>query len=329
MSDEIDLRQFGGVRGVQAGGDPRDPAAAVWNFGIMGMPGIDGPSVAGAAPDLYDVAPNVRGRWDGKTTICAHDAARKVLGKTLPAQMQPRGTCGGRTAKRALDHLQTVLIGAGRRAKFRASSHAWPYFLARREGGMLGSGDGVPGGYIPPVMAKYGNLFAEEAGDTGDYGPGSDDLAVRWGGRSGAPAEMFAKAEDNKVGADLVRVRTFQEMADGFAAGGVGLVSSLRGFTMQRDANGMCRPQGQWAHYMAVSGVGVLKSGQAFAAIDQSWGSNTPSGPLLEDGRFPDYTFGADRDTVERDMIRGGELHMIFGFQLWDESQLIDWRDVV
>jgi hypothetical protein len=58
------------------------------------------------------------------------------------------------------------------------------------------------------------------------------------------------------------------------------------------------------------------------------WGRDTPGGPMVEGGRWPDYTFAADKDVVERDMIKGGSFHLIFGFQLWDETQVIDWRKV-
>lgn len=325
----VDFREFGGVMAVQAGGDPNDPDAVTWNFGVMGQPGLDGPIIESNAPFLYDVAPHIQGRWDGKTSICCHDAGRKVLGQPLPAQLQPRGTCGGRTGKRAGEHLQTLLIAAGRQAKFHKVSHAWLYALARREYGMLGGGDGVPDGSIPPVMAKYGLLHAEESGDLNDYGSGSDDLAAKWGGRGGPPTAMFKVAEDNKVEANLVRVRSFQELADGYAAGGVGLVSSNRGFTMERDSLGRCAAKGSWSHYMTGSGI-VMLGGRPYPTIDQSWGRNVPSGPTIEGGRWPDYTFAADMDVVVRDMINGGSFHLIFGFQLWDETQVIDvnWLDI-
>lgn len=330
---DIDYRTVGGVLFVRDGGDRNNPDDVIWNFGVMGRPGIQGPCVADNAPNLYDVAPHIQGAWDGKSSVCCHDAARKVLGKPMPPQHQPRGTCGGRTGKMAGQLMQCVLIAAGRVATYHPVSHAWLYYLARREYGMLGSGDGVPDGSIPPVMAKYGLLHAEEAGDTRDYGDGSDDLAARWGGRSGAPREMFDLAEDNKVSATLVKVRSLQELCDGYAAGGVGLVSSMRGFAMTRDADGYCAARGSWAHYMTGSGFTVANDSRDIyekvrPVKDQSWGRNTPSGPQVEEGRWPDFSFATDGRVVERDMIRNGSFHLIFGFELWDESKVINWRDI-
>lgn len=324
MPDEFDMRSVGGVLYVRDGGDANNPADQHWNFGVMGQPGIEGPIIADSAPNFYDVAPNAQGRWDGKTSICCHDAARKVLGSLIPAQMQPKGTCGSRTGKQALRILQGILINAGHHAKFHNVSHAWIYGIARKEYGMLGSGDGVPDGSIPPVLAKYGALTIEEANDTNDYGPGSDDLAAKWGGRNGPPQELFKLAADNEVETTLVKARSFQELADGYAIGGVGLVSSNRGFSMTRDANGFCRAQGSWSHYMTGSGIAVIKD-RGCPTIDQSWGRNTPGGPTIEDGRWPDYSFAADPDVVERDMIKDGSFHLIFGFALWDESKWTDW----
>lgn len=322
-----DFRDFGGILFVRAGGDPNNADDQLWNFGLMGRPGIDGPLIGDSAPCLYDIAPHIQGAWDGKSSVCVHDAARKVLGKPLDAQMQPRGTCGGRTGKRAGEHIQTILMAAGRQAKFHKVSHAWLYAMARREYGMLGSGDGVPDGSIPAIMAKYGLVHAEESGDLNDYGTGSDDLAAKWGGRNGPPSAMFTLAEDNKVAANVVKVRTIQELMDGYAAGGVGLVSSMRGFSMTRDSRGICAAQGQWAHYMTGSG-GWWDGGRIWPTIDQSWGRNTPGGTMVEDGRWPDYDFAADKDVVQRDMISGGSFHMIFGFDLWDETKVINWRDI-
>lgn len=335
--ENADLTQFGGKLVVPYGAKPKDiaPEERQYNFGVRGRPGLGSPDdiVHDSMPTLYSVAPRMEGAWDGKSMICCHEAARKVLGKDLPAQMQPRGTCGGRTAKRAGQLLQCVMIALGGRiAKFRDVSHAWPYAIARAEYGMTGSGendDGVAEGSIPPVLAKYGFLTAEEAKDTNYYGAGSDDQAVRLGARrSNIPQEFWTNASDNRVEANLVKVRTFQEYMDGIVSGGVGLVASARGFTMTRDKYGVCAPRGTWYHYMTLSGGGVAKNGQRVAAIDQSWGSNTPGGPTIEDGRWPDYSFLGDADVVERDMIRAGAVHVIFGFPLWDEEVKINWRKI-
>jgi hypothetical protein len=326
----MDFTQFGGVPAPAPASYLMTGRPDGWNFGVVGKPGLMyGAPVPSTAPFLYDVAPHLMGRWDGKTTICPHDAARKVLGKDMPAQMQPRGTCGGRAAKMGLQLLQTLLIANGRRAKYHPVSHAFPYAVAREEGGILGPEDGVLDGSIPPVMAK-GNVTMAEAGETGDYGAGSDDLAAKWG-RTGAPAAVKALAADNPIGADFARVRTFQEYADGCAAGGIGVVSDDDGYTMTRDKDGVCkRVREPWYHYHLFDGLAVLPSGRVVVPYDQSWGANVPAGPKLMDGRWPDYCFGVDRADAE-ETLRNNTVHLIFGFQLWDESAVPDvsWADMM
>jgi hypothetical protein len=300
-----------------------DAANVAWNFGVA-APLMGSDTARDAAPTLYDRFPNLQGKWDGKTTINHHAAAREVLGKDLEPHLQPRGTCGGRAGSRGLELLQLILIASGKRAKFSPVSHAWLYFLARRDFNMLGGGDGVPDGAIPVVMEKYGCLTRTEANDPEQAGPRSDDVAVKWGG-GGLKGEelqrLIKEASDNVVSA-RVRVRSAQELADGIASGGIGICSDAQGFTMTRDNDGFCRPSGTWYHYHVRSGVRVTSSGRKGFDYNQSWGKNTPSGPLL-DG-CPDNCFGVDWDVQDR-LCRSGSVDVVLGFDLWDlESGKVD-----
>jgi len=308
----FDFSVCGGVRTVAAGGDPDDPKDVAWNFGLAAA----GQPVA-QLPSLYAAFPNVRGRWDGKTSVNHHNAVRKVLGKNIEAQYQSTGTCGGRAGSRSSEIAQCIAIAAGQRAKFKYVSHAWPYYLARREYGMLGRGDGVAEGSIPPAMAKYGLLNREESGDLKQNGDGNDDVAAAWGGGRLAAAkvrEFEQLASDNLV-VISAKVGSAEEMADGIAAGGVGIVADSRGYSMTRDADGFCRPSGTWYHYHVRSGVRVTGRGRKGFDYNQSWGQNTPSGPLL-DG-CPDNCFGVDWD-VDDANYKSGAAHVLFGISLWD-----------
>lgn len=319
MSDAFDFASVGGIPFVQTGCDPGDPANIAWNFGVL-LPTDASRADAAARPYLYDRFPNLRGAWDGKAQVNHHEAVRKVLGSDLRAQMQPRGTCGGRAGSRGLELLQCVLMASGKRAKFHYVSHAWLYYLARKKYGMLRGGDGVAGGSIPEVMGEGGCLNREESGDANPYGPGSDDLAVAWGGGrlSAADAEKFSRlAADNLVTAK-VRVRSAQELADGIAAGGVGVGSDNQGFTMTRDADGFCRPSGSWSHYQVRSGVRVTPGGRKGFDYNQSWGDNVPDGPLLPG--CPNNCFGVEWDVQDR-LCKNDEWDVLFGFDLWDLEQ--------
>lgn len=323
MSHAYDFSRCGGVQAVRAGGDPNDPADAAWNFGVQLDWVVESP-----APAFYDLAPNMQGRWDGKTPVNHHEAARKVLGKDLPPHLQPRGTCGGRAGSRGAEHVQCVMIAAGKRAKFNFVSHAWLYYLARREYGMLRGGDGVPDGAVPPAMAKYGLLTRDESGDLSMAGDGSDDLAVAWGGGrlSAAKAAEFEHLAGDNIVQISAKVRSAAEAADAIASGGVLVCSDAQGYSMTRDGEGFCAPSGTWYHYHVRSGIVVTPRGRKGFAYDQSWGRNTPSGSLLPG--YPDNCFGVDWDVQDR-LCRSGSVHALFGFPLWDLEKGVDLDWVV
>lgn len=297
-----------------AAGDPVN-AVAAYNFGVQPDLALKGTRRMEAT--LHQRFPALGGKWDGKTTVNHHDAVRKVLGKDIQAHNQPTGTCGGRAGSRGAEILQTVMIATGKRAKFRYVSHAWLYYLARKKYDMLGRGDGVAGGSIPEVMETGGLLHREEAGDPEMAGRSSDNVAGAWGaGRmsSNDATRLAELAKDNLITA-RVRVSSAQELADGIASGGVGIGSDGRGFTMTRDSEGVCQPQGTWYHYQVRSGVSVTPRGRKIFHYNQSWGDTTPSGPLLPG--CPGNCFGVEWD-VQEEVIRNGEWDVAFAFDLWD-----------
>jgi hypothetical protein len=323
MSDTFDFASVGGVAYIQSGADPLDPNSILWNFGVAN-PGVEVAQSVNA-PSLYEMFPKLRGKWDGTSTVNHHAAVRRVLGKFLPAHQQPKGTCGGRSFSRTLELLQCVLIAAGKRAKYHDVSHAWGYFLARREHNMLGGGDGVADGSIPPMMAKYGALTREEAGDSLWAGPRSDDLAAAWGGGRlrGDELERLTKLASDNIATVSAKVRSAAELADGIAAGGVASCSDMQGYSMTRDRDGFCKPQGQWAHYHVRSGV--IGGGRRGFVYDQSWGDTTPEGPELPG--CPGNCFGVDWDVQDR-LCKNGSVHVVFGFDPWDlenDNLTIDW----
>jgi hypothetical protein len=316
----VELDEFfkgvGGVQTVRSGGDPNDPGDVAWNFGVAPATPVATAAHDGV-PFLYDRFPSLQGKWDGKSIVNHHEAVRKVLGADIKAHQQPRGTCGSRAGSRGAEILQCIMIVAGLRAKFKYVSHAWIYYLARREYQMLGGGDGVASGSVPPVLEKHGLLTRDEASDPLMAGSGSDDLAVKWGaGRiTAAEREKFTKeASDNLITA-RVRVRSAQELADGIASGGVGVCSDAQGYSMARDNEGFCRPSGTWYHYHVRSGIHVSPRGRKGFVYDQSWGDGTPDGPLVPG--CPGNCFGVDYD-VQDQLCRSGDVDVIFGMNLWD-----------
>ncbi len=324
------LRASGGVPSNVMGADPNDPGGLHWNFGVKPMTD-EVSNIVTAAPSFHARFPALEGAWDGKTTINHHDVARKVLGQDMPIQMQPRGTCGSRAGKQSLRFLQCLLIASGKLAKYKDPSHAWIYYAARKMFGMDNgnpsndNNDGVASGSVPEALAKMGACTAEEANDTNDYGDGSDDLAVSLGcGRQrDISQKLEALAKDNLVTA-WTPIKSAKEGADAIAAKGIIIGSDDQGFSMTRDNEGFCRPQGTWMHYHVRSSVVNTSRGRKGFAYNQSWGKNNPQGPLL-DGH-PSNCFGVDWD-VQDQLFRSGDYAALFGFDLWDleSGAVLSW----
>lgn len=317
-----DLTQFGGrpVGSLQAFTAGAPPA---WNFGVTPMPAeVD--QLIRATPTLHQKFPAMVGKWDGTSTINHYEAAKTVLGTDAEKliQWQPRGTCGGRAGSAAIDFVQCILIASGKRARFKHASHAFLYWQARKKYRMdRGSpsdegNDGVAGGSIPEILTSVGVDTRDETGDLNWYGPGSDDLACQWGAGKIEPSlarQLEQYATDNVV-TEWAPVRSAQELADGIAAGGIGIGSDMQGFTMTRDAAGFCRPQGQWAHYQIRVSVGVWGGRKGFGYW-QSWGKDTPQGTLLPG--HPGNCFGVEFAAQDR-IVKSGEWAVVFGVPLWE-----------
>lgn len=310
------------------------PEDIAWNFGMKPQP-VQAQFSIQSTPTLHQRFPNLMGKWDGKTGVNHWDAVLKnYSGDWAKAEelihYQPRGTCGGRAGSFGMDLLQHILIASGKRFKFHRVSHAAVYYMARKLYGWIGGGnwqndndDGVAGGSVPRAMAEMGVSHREESTDEKWYGEGSDDLACQLvaGLRTDLAKKILELASDNLVTA-WATAKSAQELADGIAAGGVGIGSDMQGYTMTRDADGYCSPRGQWAHYHVRSGVGVNARGRKGFDYTQSWGKTTPDGPKLP-GR-PGNVFGVDWDVQDR-LCRNGEWAVVFGFDIWDlEADKID-----
>ncbi len=107
------------------------------------------------------------------------------------------------------------------------------------------------------------------------------------------PATVRAKAGQHKV-RSVALVSTYEELEDALANGYPVPVCSNQGFTLRRDEDGFCSPQGTWGHCMLI--VGVRAGDRPGACIFQSWGPEMPTGPLALDQ--PPNSFWADRDVV-------------------------------
>lgn len=332
MSDAL-LKSVGGRKQVLMGSDPNDPTNVTWNFGVA--PKTEAVrTMLEKKTSFYERFPKLVGKWDGKTTVNHWDSINKVLGDkaTDLIQMQPRGTCGGRAGSFTMDALQCILIAAGKNAKFHRVSHAAVYYVARKLYNMLSgswtddNNDGVASGSVPKALEQMGIVQREEDTDANWYGNGSDDLACKLGcGLLPDIASTIIKDGADTLLTSWQPVKSAQELADGIAAGGIGLGSDGQGFTMNRDKDGFCRAMGTWQHYQVRTSVGVFNGRKGFG-YNQSWGKETPTGPLLVG--HPGNCFGVDFDVQDR-IIKSGDWSVAFAFPLWDledDKVNVNWK---
>jgi hypothetical protein len=245
-------------------------------------------------PLFAEAAPEIEGSGENKTTLL-YKAWKDVIGHYFPYPAQQIGCCVGRGFSEGVDLLECVEIAVGKEAEvFTPTSHEAVYGMARVDvGGQRGSyEDGAVGAWAAKAVTLIGTVAQDVVG------PYSDRLARLWGA-AGVPDAVRQQAAQHKVKTSSL-VRTYAELEDALANGYPVTVCSDQGFTLQRDAQGFCRPEGQWMHCMLFAGVRTDRPG---ALIIQSWGMNVPSGPLDLDQ--PPNSFFADREVVEHMLSMG------------------------
>ena len=159
--------------------------------------------------------------------------------------------------------------------------------------------------YREPVLGhdltKYDKSRAKNWGNYGNGGQGDggklDDEAKRH------PAKYVAL------------VRTWTEASAAIESGFPVVVCSMQGFNSLRDADGFCRPSGQWAHCMTFIAVRYDKPGLLCL---NSWGPTYVGGPRWPDD-MPDGSFWVDKATADR-MLSAGDSFAVgsidgFGFR--------------
>lgn len=264
------------------------------------------PEETAKAPLVAQMAPHLMSEenaWDGKSDICLWDACIKVTGANLSAHKQTIGDCVSHGHGSGMDYLQCVQIALGKvNGSFVLDQDNCYteaiYGQMRKRAGQLSNQDGASG--IWAVESLVADGYPTRKGRVYN---GSD--AKKWGAR-GTPETLISEGKDRRLAAYVKITDTKQAMNllnNGYPIS----VCSNQGFSMSRDANGVCQAQGNWGHCMCIIG-GFLVSGQLIFVIMQSWGQNVPSGPTIK--RMPDNSFGANENVVAR-MFRAGDSYAL------------------
>jgi intein/homing endonuclease len=196
--------------------------------------------------DVYAAAPHLEGYGENKRGE-VYLSYKKLFGKHMPAQSQPRGTCVSRGWSRVMDYLQCVKILNGDNWKFNFVSHSYVYGTSRMIGNWLSYEDGSVGAWAAEAAVKFGQCTRDEVGDPLKN---DDSIAVEWGAK-GVPQKYRDLGSDNLAKA-FTAVKNAEQARDVLTANFPIAVCSNQGFTMTRDNKGRCTPSGTWNHcYLA------------------------------------------------------------------------------
>jgi hypothetical protein len=199
--------------------------------------------------------------------------------------------------------LATAIVG-GQKFEWKSVSVEAIYALSRVEvGGGRISGDGSVGAWAAKAVKDYGVVSMEKHG-AHDLTTFSPARARDWG-RRGCPDDLEPEAKRHPIKGTAL-VASWADVKRSIQQGYPVAVCSDQGFRMERDATGRARPQGSWAHCMAIVGVRAAKDGRTEGGfILNSWGDQAHTGPVWP-ADAPVAGFWADAAVIDR-MVRQGD----------------------
>jgi len=212
-----------------------------------------------------------------------------------------------------------IVIAKGSKDEFKHIVEEVTYGGSRVEvGGGRIRGDGSVGAWAAQFVQKWGIVERKVYGqyDLTTY----NTATCRKFGQSGVPPEIEQIARERPV-KDITLVKTWDSAKKALASGYGIAICSGQGFSMQRDANGICRPSGSWAHCMALDGYTKI-NGKEYGHIVNSWGPDAHTGPVGP-GDPPPCGFYADSATITR-MLSEGDSWAFSAVSGWPKREL-DW----
>lgn len=258
------------------------------------------------------------------SSVFLWQAYTQLMARPPPCKNQnPIGSCVSFGTNTAIERTMAVEITVLKHPwQFKHLAEEVTYAGSRVEigGGRIG-GDGSVGAWAAKFVNQWGVVPREQVGnhDLSKYDPSR----CRAWGRSGVPNDIEPLAREHPV-QDVTQVKTWAEakraMANGF---GIAICSN-QGFSMKRDANGVCRPSGSWAHCMALDGYYIDSAGVEYGHIENSWGENAHTGPVGW-GNPTSAGFWCESKTIER-MLKQGDswaFSAVKGFPR--RKNVIDW----
>ena len=260
--------------------DPEDVAKLM---GELPMP------VFGAA------AYNLEGDGQGKMSL-PFKSLLKFDPAFGPIEKQTTGDCVSHSTRNAIDITRAVEIDVkGEKEEFRARGATEAIYQSRGHRGQ-GMSCSQAARY---VNEKGGLLITKDYGDV-DLSKYNSSL----GANLKIPQNIYVTEAHKHPIKTISNVRTVEEARDALANGYCLSVCSMYGFSSRRDANGIAKRSGQWAHAMAWIACDDTRErlNETLFLVQNSWGMWN-SGPKACDQ--PDGSFWI-REKDARGMLSGG-----------------------
>jgi len=260
-------------------------------------------------PVFNDVWQPIKDTGKGKVALL-YKIIQEVAGG-FPMRKQTIGDCVSQGAAYAVDAIKAVDIFLHKQFEEWVAETATEDIYAGSRvqiGGGKINGDGSIGAWAADYITKFGALARQKYGDI-DLSTYDGNKARSWG-RSGVPKDLIPIAKQHPVQV-VSRVDTYEQARDLIANGYSITIASMQGFNNRRDAEGFCRPEGQWAHQMSILAVddeykrpGVL--------VQNSWGVWN-GGPKRHDQ--PDGSFWVDAEVIEKRIFSQGDSWAFSGYE--------------
>jgi hypothetical protein len=262
------------------------------------------PALSATAPRLFG-----RSQPESRSPLLLYKAWYDVLGNEPSYHAQQIGDCVSFGHGHATDLLQCVEIAlealtpgeasppdpGQAAAEYREIDTEFIYATSREVAGILGGAEGSYGAAAVKAMTSIGLVSREMLGEEGVY---TGDRAQIWG-RTGVAADLKVQAAAFRLGSAAL-VTTWDELEGALASGYPVTICTDQRFSLTRDDQGFCKPEGVLGHCMFIGGVRFDRPG---ACILQSWGPDVPTGPRAL-GQ-PSFSFWADRSVVEAILAQG------------------------
>jgi hypothetical protein len=290
------------------------------------------------SPDLLDIAkaeagigsfadtPAGKSARDGDPTdVFLWQICEEVTGKpSLVHNQNPVGSCVSFGTSRAFEKSLAAQIKLGAKYEWKPLVEEAVYGGSRVEiGGGTLRGDGSLGVWAARWVTQYGGLprgvylASSKTYTLEKYDP---TLCRQWGS-SGVPDDLEPEVKKYPAG-DAANVKSWAEAKKALAQGYGVAICSGQGFSAARDANGVARAQGSWAHCMSCDGYHIEPGGAEYGHIENSWGSSYHTGPVGW-GNPTSAGFWAESAVINRMLSQGDSwaFSAVKGFP----ARRIDW----